>query len=103
MREAAVEAFDFQHVGEELASSKVLWATAWSAVGRAEDLFVVVADHRDAAAGGGDDVIVVAEDAEEALGERAGVGVQADVGHGLAAAGLLGGELDFTAEALEDP
>ena len=63
----------------------------------------MVADHRDAAAGGGDDIFVVAEDAEEALGEGAGVGVQADVGHRLAAAGLLGGEFDFTAEALEDP
>ncbi len=82
-------------------SSNVLWATAWSAVGRAEDLFVVVADHRDATAGRGDDVIVVAEDLEESFGQRAGVGVQADVGHRLAAAGLLFGKLDLAAEALQ--
>ena len=103
VREAAFKVVDFQDVGEELAQLVGFVGDSVDLIRWPENLFKVVADHRDAASGGCDDIFIVAEDAEEALGEGPGVGVQTDVGHWLAAAGLLGGELDFTAEVLEDP
>ena len=67
-----------------------------------KELFVLFADHGAAGAGGGDDVVVGLEDLDHALGEGLGLGVEAVVEEGLAAAGLGGGEGDAAAVVLED-
>ncbi len=61
----------------------------------------MMANHGDAATRRGHDVIIRGKDAQEPLGERTGVAVQAGVRHRLAATGLCLGKIDLNAEALQ--
>ena len=76
MRVADGDPADAQHVVEELAELEGLRADAQDLGAPREQVPVLVAHRRDAAPRGRDDVLVLAgaEELEEALGERAGLG-----------------------------
>ena len=95
VRKGAGQPVDFEDVGEELAQFECFVGHLFELGRMTEHFFVVMPHHRDAAAGGRDDVVVGSEYLQEPLRQWPGVVVQAGVGHGLAAAGLLFGIFDL--------
>jgi hypothetical protein len=92
---------DLEHVGKEL--TKLVSPRPYSVEfdGVAQNLLVMMTDHRNAASRRANHVIVGSENPQEPLDQRLGFGVEAGIGHRLAAASLLYRKLDLDAEVFE--